>query len=906
MISIEATTLCDLIDNLEHQGELPALISTAGPDPVTLTRKALLDQIHPLATSLQAAGIGQGDVVALLAENRFEWIAAALATLRIGAIVLPLDSQSTERSLQHALADSEAKLVFTNKEHEPRLRGLDIEHPPRLIRLDDQDRHSDWNQLLATQPGPLGQCHPGDDAVLFYTSGTTGPPKGVPLTHANLVFEIKAVVAAQLITEKDRLLLTLPLHHVYPFVMAMLAPLGARLPIVMPKGMTGPEILRAIGIGGVTTVIGVPRLFRALYVGILSQVEQRGAAGKVLFHASLALSLFAKRRLGISIGKTLLRPLHRRFGESLRLMASGGSALDAELAANLEALGWQVGSGYGLTETAPLITLKMPETGPAGSTGKPLAGVEIRIRPLEGNSQPNHAQKTHTGEVQVRGPNVFRGYLHLDDKTREAFTEDGWFRTGDLGYLDEQGYLFLQGRASTLIVTESGKNVQPDEVEDHYAQHPLLGEVGVLDVEGRLVALIVPDTDAMKDSGTLENSGRDEADVIREAVAEQGRLLPSYQRIADFVLTREALPRTRLGKIQRHLLKDQFHHARDTRKAGPRHRPGLMPAEEMSDQDHALLDDANARQVWQWLGRRHPDQRIAPDTNLQLDLRIDSLELLNLTMDIAQLTGVELDEQGLARVDAVRDLLQEVSSSTGSGKMLDPAHIIHHPEDYLSDEQSRYLKPFNPLEAFFALIGRGLAWLVMKCYFRLTVVGREHLQQPGAFLITPNHLSLLDPIALFAAMPRSVLHHTYFAGWTGIMFKNALMRFGGRLGKTVPVDPERAAASSLALGAMVLKQGNNLIWFPEGERSAARELLPFKPGIGMLLKHQPAKVIPVAIIGTEVAMPVGLRFPRRHPIKVVFGRPLNIDALLDPSSDEPEQEQIRRNLHQQVKALLQS
>lgn len=900
MISIEAATLCDLIDALERQGDLPALISTAGPEPATLTRKALLDQVRHLAAGLQADGIAKGDVVALLAENRFEWIAAALAILRAGAVVLPIDSQTAERNLKHALEDSGTCLVFTNEEHEPRLRGLDLERPPRLIRLDDQDEQSDWGRLLSVEPGPLPDCQPDDDAVLFYTSGTTGPPKGVPLTHDNLIFEIKSIVAANLITEEDRLLLPLPLHHVYPFVMAMLAPLGARLPVVLPKAMTGPEILRAIGVGGVTTVIGVPRLYRALYAGITGQVELRGAVGKAVFYASLAISRFARRRLGVSIGKKLLRPLHRRFGESLRLMASGGSALDADLAANLEALGWQVGSGYGLTETSPLITLKMPDIGPAGSAGKPIAGVEVRIRPLETDPEESHsdAAEEPPGEVQVRGPNVFRGYLHLDDKTREAFTGDGWFRTGDLGYVDEQGYLFLQGRASTLIVTESGKNVQPDEVEDHYALHPLIAEVGVLDDDGRLVALVVPDTNAVK------NAGRDEAEAIREAVSEQGRKLPSYQRLADFVSTREALPRTRLGKIQRHLLKEQYRHASETRDSGPRHRPGLMTVEEMSDQDHALLEDANARQVWQWLGRRYPDQRITPDTSLQLDLRIDSLELLNLTMDIAQLAGVELDEQSLARVDSVRDLLHEVSNPTGSGKALDPARIVHHPEDYLSAEQARYLKPFNPLEALFALMGRGLAWFIMKCYFRMTVTGREHLPREGAFLIVPNHLSLLDPVALFAATPRSVLRQTYFAGWTGMVFKNALMRFGGRIGKTVPVDPERAAASSLALGAMVLKQGNSLIWFPEGERSASGDLLPFKPGIGMLLKHQPVSVVPVAIIGTGEAMPVGRRFPRPHPVRVVFGEPVDVRELVDSTSDEPEQEQIRRNLHERVKALL--
>lgn len=897
MITIQATTLCQLIDELTEQDHLTALISVVDSEPRSLSRQALLEQVLQLSAGLLQAGIKPGDVVALLAENRFEWIATALAIIRIGALILPVDSQTSDANLAHILTDSEACLVFTNADQHTRLERLELAQPPRSILIDDPQPDSAWQQLLRAPRIPLPSCRPDDDAVLFYTSGTTGRPKGVPLTHHNLVFEIRSIVATDLINEHDRLLLPLPLHHVYPFVMSMLAPLGARLPVILPKGMTGPDILRAIQEGKVTTVIGVPRLFRALYSGILGQIEQRGPVGKAVFHSALMLSRLARRHLGLSIGKQLLRPLHRKFGDSLRLMASGGSALDPDLARNLEALGWQVGSGYGLTETSPLITLKLPDSGPDNSVGQPLPGVEVRIRPLaETTTDDARPQPAASGEVQIRGPNVFKGYWRLDDKTRESFTEDGWFRTGDLGSLDEQGYLFLHGRASTVIVTESGKNVQPDEIEEHYALHPLIAEIGVLEDNGRLVALIVPDTAAIK------SSGRDEDEAIREAIAEQGRKLPTYQRLADFSMAREALPRTRLGKIQRHLLKAQYQRRDEHAHTGV--QAGLLPIEEMSGQDYALLENSHARQVWQWLGHRYPDHRITPDTRVLLDLRIDSLELLNLTMDIAQLTGIELDEQSLGRIETVRDLLYEVSTATGSGKVLDPARIVHHPEDYLSAEQERYLKPFNPLEAVISLLGRGLSWLVMKVFFRLEVIGREHLPRQGAFVLTPNHLSFLDPIALFAATPLPVLRHTYFAGWTGIMFKNALMRFGGRIGKTVPIDPNHAAASSLALGAIVLKQGNSLIWFPEGERSVSGELMPFKPGIGLLLRHQPVKVVPVGIVGVDKAMPVGRRLPRPHPIKVIFGPPVDVSELWSQDSDEPAHEQVLRNLHAKVAALL--
>jgi long-chain acyl-CoA synthetase len=527
-------------------------------------------------------------------------------------------------------------------------------------------------------------------------------------------------------------------------------------------------------------------------------------------------------------------------------------------------------------------------------------GVELKIEPARtpdadaGSRRPDR----QAGELLARGPNVFGGYWNAPDRTREAFTSDGWFRTGDLGYFDKDGYLYLQGRASTLIVTESGKNIQPEEVEARYAQHPWIEEIGVLEDAGRLAALVVPRVDAARHSGHTEPA------AIKTAAAEQPRKLPSYQRLAEYATSREALPRTRLGKIQRHRLAERYRAARKSDQDRGETPAGPIGLEEMSDQDRALVEEPAARQVWQWLAERYPEARLTPDTSPYMDLNIDSIEMINLTLEIKRLTGVELDEPAIAGVETVRDLLEVVvqQAETGGGAGLDPERILTEPEAYLSDEQKRWLKPLSPGRVLLARSAHLLIGVLLRVFFRLRVRGTQNLPAGQRFVLTPNHVSVLDPVVLYAAMPFSLLRNTWFAGWTGMVFKNAGMRFIARTGQTVPIDPRHAAASSLALGATVLKKGRDLVWFPEGERARNGQLKPFKPGIGLLLKHYPVQAVPVHIHGTYEAMPRGNRFPRLRPITITFGAPLDPQSLED-GEDGPAQDRISRRLHDYVAQL---
>ncbi|MDA8163544.1 MAG: AMP-binding protein [Desulfobacteraceae bacterium] len=893
-------TIQALAAGLAEHGGRSALLTMEAEGRRVWSYAELGEAAGRVAAGLAARGIGPGDRVALLAETRAEWIAACLGAFRAGAAVMPLDVQLGDDSLAHILADGIPRLLFTTRGQAERIGRLGPGQPLDLVLLDagKEDERS-CRRLAAASAADLPEVGPGDPAALFYTSGTTGPPKGVPLTHRNIAFQIEKVRETGLLYSRDRVLLPLPLHHVYPFVIGLLVPLGLGLPLVFPHALTGPQILRAIREEEVTAVIGVPRLYRALVSGIEAQVAGRGRTALLLFRSLAGLSTGLRRHLGLRLGKTLLRPLHRQLGHRLRVLASGGSALDPELGWKLQGLGWEVAIGYGLTETAPLLTINPPGSGRLTSVGRPVPGVEIRIdpaaRPQETPS--DSAGRQTSGEVLARGPNVFAGYRHLPEQSAQAFTSDGWFRTGDLGYLDRDGFLVLQGRVSTLIVTESGKNIQPDEVEEHYAAHPFILEAGVLQHHGRLVAVIVPDLAGLRRAGEKEIE-----QAIRRAVTEQGRKLPSYQRLDEYAISRDALARTRLGKIRRHLLPGRYTQAKTAATAG-RVEAGPLPLAEMSDHDRSLLDVDAARLVWEWLAGRYPEARLTPDTSPHLDLGIDSLEWLGLTMEIGQRTGIELTEEAIGRVETVRDLLHEVAGQAGKGEAASPVRPLEEPEKVIDNRQRHWLEPLNPVQL-------GLAWglyhlnrFLARTLFRLEVRGLDAVPLHGQFVLAPNHVSLLDPFALAAALPFSTLRRTYFAGWTGIAFRNAFFRFVSRLARAVPIDPKRAVASSLAFAAVVLKRGENLIWFPEGERSPSGSLQAFKPGLGMLLDRYRVPVVPAFIRGAYEALPRGRSWPRFTRIVIDFGEPVHPGELVRRGEGGPPPVRITRGLHERMAAL---
>jgi len=888
-------TLRDLIAAFSDSGDKPAILAMQRDGVGTWSYAGLAAQVAQLANDLSAAGIGSDDRVGLLAAHGPEWITAALATIAVGATLVPVDPQSDARSLAHIIGDCGATYWFTSAQTEARLH----ERAPAAIRSRRLDRLPPRKEPLPA--GPRAAPHPTGIAVLFYTSGTTGMPKGVPLSHRNLLFQLETLRHYDLTAAAGRVLLALPLHHIYPFSIGLLGVLAQGGAIVVPRALTGPEILRALRDGAVTAIIGVPRLFEVFVSGIKARAQSRGAMAAAVVSCLLRGNITLRRWFGVRAGHRLFRSLLGELGATLEVVVSGGAALDPDLARTMDALGWTVATGYGLTETSPLLTLLPPGDTAFDSVGKPVPGIEIRIAPIPIDREDHPAAGSNfgltpdiaVGEVQARGPGVFAGYHNLPEKTAAAFTPDGWFRTEDLGYLDRRGYLHILGRHTTLIVTPAGENIQPETIEARLTETRTIREAGVLQRDGRLVAVIVPDFKALRRRGIDRPD-----DAVKQAVADAGRDMPSHHRLARYVIGQDALPRTRLGKIRRAELVRRFTEI----EAGRAVRAGITP-EALSDDDKALLDEPAARAIWDWLHERFPGRPLSPDASLALDLGVDSLEWVNVTLEIRKRAGIEISEEATARIETVRDLLTEaVAAETGQFAAA-AASLADRPEQFISPAQARWLRPLSPGEEAAARLLYRLNRWGMRHLFRLAVTGRENLPETGNFIIAPNHASFLDPFVVAACLDYNRLRRTCMAGWTGMAFANRLFRLVSRLAQALPIELDRAAFSSLAMSLVVLKEGRNLIWFPEGGRSRDGRLQPFLTGIALLLEHQSAPVVPMRIMGSFVAMPIGHRVPRLRPISVAIGPPLTADALERMGTGATRQQRIANGLHEAVRRL---
>lgn len=894
------TTLLDLIESLNGRGGREAIVVFQRESIDRIRYDDLARRISHMASGLLGLGVTKGDRIAVLAPNQANWLVAVLASIRAGATVVPIDVGLSEENVAHILRDARPRVLCTVLAHADRVRSSGAASHT-IILLDDAEHQQSFRgpHVAAAKDNSMPPLDAGDDALLFYTSGTTGPPKGVPLTHSNLVHQLNVLMEIRLLQPRDRLFVPLPLHHVYPFVMGMLLPLALGLPIIFPGGMTGPQMTKALRKGRGTVIVGVPRLYGAILEGVQREATAGGRVPAALLRTALGLSTLTRQVLGIRVGKHLLRSVGRRVGPRVRMAASGGAALSPELAYELESLGWDVVTGYGLSETSPLLTLNYPGRSRFTSAGMPIHGVDLRIGPTaQANEntigQPRSTGRHVEGEVFARGPNVFAGYRNLPDKTREAFTADGWFRTGDLGFFDRRGFLHLTGRASTMIVTEGGKHVQPEDVEKVYQSHPAIREVGILQKDRRLVAIVVPARAASK-TNHKENSA-----AVRKALDEKGRRLRPFERVVDFVITNEPLAKTRLGKLQRHELVERFERAKSGKsgsgKAGP------LPEKDMSAEDQDLLRDPAVAAIWKWLTDRSPHVRLTLDSSLRMDLDVDSMEWLNLTLEIGRRARVELNEEAIGRVESVRDLLLEVSTAAkGGGAQLDD--VLRKPRTFLDAHQRKWLKPLSPVQAALAQTLYFMNRMLMRACFHVHAVGGEHLPVRGGFVIAPNHASYLDPFAIAASLNYARLRRTCWAGWTGAAFRGPLTRGVSRLGRAVPIDPDRAVLSSLALVAAVLKRGDSLVWFPEGARSADGKLQELRPGIGILLEHREAVVVPTHIEGSYEALPRGAILPRPYRIRIIFGEAVTSQTLSHEGKGKEAGERITNALEKRLLAL---
>jgi long-chain acyl-CoA synthetase len=859
---MSAQTIDELLSSRSVGEDQEAVVAMSRDALDATSRADLLARARRLAGGLQEAGLQRGDRVVILAPNSADWVASALGVMNAGGVVVPLDTQMPREDLEHALSDSGPRFIFTTSKLKGRLPKDEADARTFLFDAGSDDPEP-WEGLLGQEPASA-VAKQDDVAAIFYTSGTTGPPKGVPLTHQNLSSNVEALCEQELADERDRVLVPLPFHHVYPFTVGILIPLTLGATIIVPFSLVGPQIVRALREGEATVMLGVPRLYEAVWKALEDRVSARGRIAALVFRQMLGVSKLARRRLGLNLGRKLFKGLHTRLAPHLRLVVAGGAALDPHLGRQLQALGWEVATGYGLSETSPILTYNPPDRLKIEAAGLPLPGVELAIDDSDSGDG--------RGEVMARGPNVFAGYLNLPDKTDEVLDEDGWFRTGDTGEIDEDGYLHLHGRESSMILLSGGENVDPERVEDALQAIDGVREVGVLAHEDRLVGVVVPESGLLR-----EVTGEDLEKRIKDAVKKAAKELPSHHRPGLLRIAMDPLPRTRLGKLRRHKLEELFEKL-GASDAVSEAKPEPVSPESMAPEDQQLLSDPAAEQTWHYLAERFHDLRLTPDSSLAEELGIDSLSWVDLTLVLQDRAGIDLDDSAIERVETVRDLLQEAAgASEAKGGRGELKKQLEDPESLLDDDQKRALEPPGSARRIGGRLLLGPTRLVARLLMHVEV--RGNLPDDGPYLIAPRHLSFVDPLALLPAFSRQQLESLYWAGLEAYLFSNRVSRAFSRTARILPIDPGSAPRRSLALAAACVERGHSLIWFPEGQRSPDGRLQRLRPGIGLVLAAQPVPVVPVWIDGTREVMAPGERFPRRGKVRVIIGDPITPDRL---------------------------
>jgi long-chain acyl-CoA synthetase len=878
-----------LIESLESRRDRTAM-RIVGDDEQVYTFGDTLSRVRSVHYRLRQEGIEFGDRVALIGENHPNWAIAYLATLCHGAVCVPMDPHGEIETITNFIDNSEAKLAFIGPDMVGKFGQIQerLGHGIRTVAWDlsppngNGDGHApaegiesflswtatDYPDSFAKEiPTPAGD----DIALLIYTSGTTGTPKGVPLSHGNIVAELDGINNVLELTDKERILSLLPLFHAYLQIVNLWVATTYGCEVGYLKELSPAELGNAMREFKPTILTTVPRLWYLFHKKIFDTVDAKPKPVQALFKAMLATNGLLRDTTGANLGKKLFSQVHESFGGQLRIAISAGSRFDEDVARDFHKLGFSIIQGYGLTETSGAATATYEDDNRVGSVGKAMSTAEIKIADPDAQG---------VGEVLIRGGVVFKGYYRNPQATADAFTEDGWFRSGDLGRIDKDGHLFIVGRAKDVIVLPSGKNVHPEDLEVHYLKAPEVEEMAIIGVEDpsearagaeKLVAVVVPDFEYLKSAKQVNSR-----EAVRYALDNLGRELPEYQRVRDYIVRTEPLPRTATRKIKRFELKKQIESG-EVKSGLPEKKTWALTAE-----DRQLLSSNVARTVLSAVSQHAKDvEEIHPQMNLEIDLGLDSLARAEVFAALESAFETEFTAEQAAGALTVADaigLLSEtpLGRAAANGETAVDAHLnwgkILNETDELP-EVTPALK-HRPLFVTFAFLVYKSFNLFCRAFMRLEVDGIDKLNKlEPPFLITPNHQSFLDPFVLCSNYSYSLFNRTFHVG-AGMFFSTAFMRFVAKMLRVVPIDQDTQLLKAMRAGAMGLRKGMVLNIYPEGERAFDGYLHEFKGGAAILATELDLPIIPVAMDGLYKVWPRRTMRIRPAKVKIKIGDPI--------------------------------
>ena len=807
---VSMRTLIDLFNTFESLGDKTAFVNRTGVRRLVVTYKEFHNLALKMANLLAKNGVEPGDRVLIWGPNSSWWAIAYWGVILRGAVAVPVDFMSDLPRAESIRTLTKSGVVIQSRFKPERIAAANY------LLLEDLQYLLD--DTLPMDPDGVASAEPEDMAQLVYTSGTTGNPKGVILTHKNLVTNMNQIHRQiPIVNSGFNFLSLLPLSHMFELMGGFFLPLHRGASIVYLRTLKPSAIMSALSEEDIYVIMSVPRLLQLLKTSIERGLEEKHLWG--LFRSLIQLA----DGLPKVLRRSLFFPVQRTFGSNFTVFVSGGAPLAPEDFMFWNGMGFTVLEGYGLTETSPVLCVNTMEKQLAGSVGPPLPGVQVKIEDKE---------------ILVRGDNVFPGYYENEQASKEAFTDDGWFRTGDLGELGPDGWLTVKGREKDLIVTGSGINVYPEEVEAILNKTAGVKESCVIGVDSgggeEVHAVLLPD-----------GSGAAPEEIIARANSQ----LDSVHQITGFTIWKDAeFPKTTTLKIKKFAVHEAVTSA-------------IVGGETTVSQDSlfniiARITGADPADI-------HEESLLAGDLGLT---SIDRVELVSF---LEQEYRFDIEDSQIGLETRVSDLRQLVTKREKLSK-----------HDHFR---------FWTNAPFFRGLRRVWDALLHDRLFRffatLEVKGLDSLGKlEGPVFFVANHLSYLDHIAIMCALPSQTRSRTATAAWEEFFFGdyhgvNRILRRLGFEYATVffnlfPLPQTQGFRGSLAYMGKLADESFNILVFPEGGHSLDGELLPFEMGLGIMVKEVGIPVVPIKVCGTDHVLPHNAFFPKRGTVTVTFGEPI--------------------------------
>jgi long-chain acyl-CoA synthetase len=802
-------TLVELFETFEPRGDKTAFVNRTGIRRFAYSYAELATLSLKMARLLAQRGVAPGDRVLIWGPNSSWWGIAYWGIILRGGIAVPVDFMSDRARAEMILKLTESKVLIQSRFKPERIVS------ESTLLLEDL-------QYLLEEVAPIDAiAHPAPDEIaqLIYTSGTTGNPKGVMLTHKNLIANVLQINRqVPIITPEFSFLSLLPLSHMFEQMGGFFTPLYRGAAVIYPRTLKPSAIMDALGEEDIYVIMSVPRLQQLLKGSIERELEEKHLTAPFRKLAKIAPRLpKAARRL-------LFFPVQRKFGSNFTVFVSGGAPLDPEVFNFWNNMGFTLLEGYGLTECSPVLCVNTMEKQIAASVGPPLPGVTLR---LEGN------------ELLARGDNVFPGYYRNQEATRDAFTADRWFRTGDIAEIAPDGWVFIKGRAKELIVTGAGVNVYPDELEAVLNKVPGVKESCVIGHDrgaGEEVHAVL----------LLDGSGVRPEEIVGQA----NKSLDGMHQITGYTLWKEPeFPKTTTLKIKKFLVKEEI-------------KKGSAGGEAGGSRD--VLVNLLAKVTGANAGEIRDDSLLVGDLGLT---SIGQLELVNF---LEQEYRLDIEDSSIGAQTRVSDLRNIIAKR----------EKVHYRDHF------RFWTNSLPVKVLRMLGDALMKFPLFSIFVSLEVHGEEVLEGlQGPVVFVANHLSYFDQPSITFAMPKDLRYNTATAAWEEFFFSdeyhgvNRLWRrfcyqYGTLFVNLFPLPQSGGFSGSLRFMGKLADAGVNILIFPEGAHSTSGKMEAFQLGLGVIVKELGIPVVPIKIEGTERVLPPKARFPKRGKVTVRFGEPL--------------------------------